>query len=69
MSTTHEPTPQVQEFVRLTTEAHEDAVAFYRADGREVLVETQHKGHQRIYRFQNGDSFAHVTKINWDVAE
>lgn len=62
-----QPHPNAKEFARLIAESNEDAVAFYREDGREVLVEVQDKGHKFMYRFEAGEESAHFFKFHdWE---
>jgi hypothetical protein len=60
------PVPEVKEFARQLAESNEDAVAFYREDGREVLVEVQNKGFYYVHRFEAGEEFGHVSRIDWE---
>lgn len=48
------PDPGVQEFADQIAEESEHAVAFFRPDGREVLVEVWKDGHKYIYRYEAG---------------
>lgn len=62
-----EPHPNVKEFADLLAENNEDAVAFYREDGREVMVEVWDKGHKFMYAFEAGARSAHYFKFHdWE---
>lgn len=64
------PEPTVKEFARLLAENNEDAVPFYRADGREVLVEVWNKGHKYIYRYEAGEKSGHFFKFHdWEAVQ
>lgn len=64
---THPPTPDLEQFVEQLKESNEDAVAFYRPDGREVLVEVWDRGHKYIYQKEAGAEFGHYFKFHdWE---
>ena len=69
-----EPLHEVRDFAYGLIGAAGHGVAFYREDGREVLVEIQVTDPAgkvlppEIYRFEAGEEFAHVTGVEWKVA-
>lgn len=61
------PVQEVKQFAEQLAESNQDAVAFYREDGREVLVEVWDQGHKFIYQFEAGAEHGNYFKFHdWE---